>query len=132
VLIDASAEHLRLATATLAAAGIAGERVLAYPEMYCPARHGDVDLLIFPLGYVGDRRALYQPAAGEPPRIVHEWLLRRPAGATTRVIVSPWLLKQLCLVLPAAAAVADSGSVSGSVSGSAPSPAAPSCMEEAA
>lgn len=128
VLIDASAEHLRLATATLAAAGIAGERVIPHPEIYCPSRHGDVDLLIFPLGYVGDRRALYQPAPGEPPRIVHEWLLRRPAGATTRVIVSPWLLKQLCLVLPAAAAVADSGSAAGS----APSPAAPSGMEEAA
>jgi hypothetical protein len=118
VLIDASAEHLRLATATLAAAGIAGERVLAYPEMYCPSRHGDVDLLVFPLGYVGDRRALYQPAPGEPPRIVHEWLLRRPAGATARVIVSPWLLKQLCLVLPAAVPAL--------------SQASPSCLEEAA
>lgn len=100
VLIDASSEHLAQAQAALAAAGIAGERLVLYPQIYCPVQHQHVDFLIFPLGYVGDRAALYQPEADQPPRIVHEWLLRRPP-ATLRVVISPWLLKQLCLVLPA-------------------------------
>lgn len=102
VLIEADPEHLALAQARLATAGVRDDRLLAYAEIYDPARHRHVDLLIFPLGYVGDRRALYQPTAGQPPRIVHEWLTHRPARAHRRVRVSLWLCKQLCWVRPPA------------------------------
>lgn len=103
LLIDRSPAHLSQARSVLVRAGITGERLAMTAEIYCPTRHGQVDLLIFPLGYVGDRRALYQPSPGQPPRIIHEWLSAAPAEASARMVISYVLLKQLCLVLPAPA-----------------------------
>jgi hypothetical protein len=110
VLIDDQAEHLRQAQARLLREGTEPDRVQCRNERFCPRQHRDVDLLILPLGYRGDRAALYRIAPGDPPRILHEWLWsRRPARAAgaAQVIaqqtVSLPLLKQVCLVWPPAA-----------------------------
>ena len=59
-----------------------------------PSRHGDFDLLAFPLSLQGDRRALYErPPA--PLVLVHDWIWR-PRGDTQ--IVSWLLLKRVNLV----------------------------------
>lgn len=61
---------------------------------YDPSRHADVDLVVVPLAYVGDRLRLYD----EPPAarvLVHDWIWRRRGES---VIVAWWLLKRMNLV----------------------------------
>jgi len=88
VLIDMSAENLRTARAFLPA------------DVDCVNRRFDssapceLDLLVIPLAFVGDRTALYhRPPA--PAVLVHDWLWRRRG---TGVAVSWALLKRLNLV----------------------------------
>ena len=97
-LIDASAAHVALARATLLGAGIAPARFTLRAERFDPRRHRDFELLVFPLGFAGDRGALYRPLPGEPPRLIHDWAWRRRVPCS--VLVSPWLAKRLSLVRP--------------------------------
>jgi hypothetical protein len=92
VVIDASAENLRLAQESLPQTI---ERIHAF---YDPARHCGFDLVVIPLAYVGDRAAFYRKPAA-PHMIVHDWLWR-PRGQST--IVSWLLLKRVNLVRSAA------------------------------
>lgn len=97
-IVDDCPRHVALARATLLAAGVAPARLTLRVERFAPERHRDFDLLIFPLGFVGDRDALYRPLPGEPPRLIHDWLWRR-RGARS-VVISLWLAKRLSLVAP--------------------------------
>lgn len=97
-VLDTSAAHIARARAHLAgcAAGLPSQVTFLH-ERYDPALHADFDLLVVPLGYVGDRDALYEAAASGagPTLLVHDWLWRR-RGTGARV--SLWLLKRLNLV----------------------------------
>lgn len=95
VVIDASASNVERARAHLAQLGAAtGVDFLA--ERFVPARHRGFDLVVIPLGYRGDRAALYQGGAGGPV-VIHDWLwrVRGQAGA----VVSPLLLKRVNLIV---------------------------------
>ena len=61
---------------------------------FSPVQTHDVDLIVVPLAYVGDRHVLY---AHPPARlvIVHDWIWR-PRGES--VIVAWWLLKRINLL----------------------------------
>jgi hypothetical protein len=90
VVIDACAENIAIARPFLQG------QVEFVHAWYDPARHRAFDLVVIPLAYVGDRRALY----GRPPApavLVHDWLWRR-RGASR--VVSFLLLKRLNLVQP--------------------------------
>jgi hypothetical protein len=54
----------------------------------------EIDLLIVPLAFRGDRRSFY---AHPPARnvLVHDWIWRR---TNRNAVVSPWLFKRLNLV----------------------------------
>jgi hypothetical protein len=88
VVLDSSAANLALARRWLDD----GVRLVA--ERFDAARHQGFDLVVIPLGYAGDRDALY--AAPPSTLLVHDWCwrIRGVAG----VVVSPWLLKRLNLV----------------------------------
>ena len=58
-----------------------------------------VDLTVIPLGFAGDREALYRRGSGAP-LLIHDWLWRRRGVRSTRVAL--WLLKGLNLVIPTA------------------------------
>jgi hypothetical protein len=88
VVIDRSAGNLHLAQERVAG------RVQFVHDQYDPGRVHNLDLLIFPLSYCGDRRPLYRdPVAAAV--VVHDWLWR-PRGKS--VIVSRILLKRLNLI----------------------------------
>jgi hypothetical protein len=88
VVIDRSAGNLRLAQVRVAG------RVQFVHGQYDPGRVHDLDLLVFPLSYRGDRQPLYHnPVAAAV--IIHDWLWR-PRGKS--VIVSRFLLKRLNLI----------------------------------
>ncbi len=90
VVIDRSPENLETARPFLPA----GVRLVN--ALYDPARVHGLDLLVFPLAYVGDREALYRvPAA--PAVVVHDWIWRRRGRGA---VVSVFLLKRLNLVKP--------------------------------
>jgi hypothetical protein len=64
-----------------------------------PASGAAADLVVIPLAFVGDRRAIYD----RPPArrvLVHDWIWNVPAaaGRSTSVIVSWLLLKRLTLI----------------------------------
>ena len=88
IVIDASAEHLNAARRF-----IDGEVELV--RQFFDATGGiEIDLLVIPLAFIGDRSAIYrQPPA--PLVIVHDWLWRRHGNG---VVVSWPLLKRLNLV----------------------------------
>ena len=88
VIIDRCRFHLDDARRFL------GPEVELIHETYDPARHGDFDLVVFPLAYVGDRERLYQRPADHAV-IVHDWLWRR---APLSAVVSWLLLKRINLV----------------------------------
>jgi hypothetical protein len=88
ILIDMSAENLRIAQRFLDA------DVEFVNDCFNSASRCDLDLLVIPLAFVGDREAIYRyPPA--PRVLVHDWIWRR-RGAS--VIVSWALLKRLNLV----------------------------------
>jgi hypothetical protein len=88
VIIDLNADNLQVARSLLP------DAVDVINEPFDAARHGDFDLLVFPLAYVGDRAALYrQPPA--PHVLIHDWIWHRHRPG---VIVSVLFLKRLNLV----------------------------------
>jgi hypothetical protein len=91
VVIDASYENLQMARHYLKL----DKNIELINEVYDPLRHNDFDLLVIPLSFVGDRRAIYsRPPA--PSVLIHDWIWRR--WGTSR-IVSLFLLKRLNLVV---------------------------------
>ncbi|MEX2558738.1 MAG: fatty acid desaturase [Pirellulales bacterium] len=89
-VIDASQENLDIA-----------RRYLTGPVEWIHAwydrrRHSDVDLVVIPLAFVGDRQAIYRDPPA-PAVLVHDWIWRRRGRGT---IVSLLLLKRLNLVRP--------------------------------
>jgi hypothetical protein len=88
VVIDRSAANLETARPFL------GDRVELVHEEYDPQRHGEFDLLVIPLAYVGDRSRLYRDPPA-PPLLVHDWLWRNGCRGE---VVSLLLLKRLNLV----------------------------------
>ena len=69
------------------------------PERYDPARHAGFDLLVIPLGYLGDRDALNRLPATSACKVlaVHDWLWRRRGPG---VRISWLLLKRLSWSAP--------------------------------
>jgi hypothetical protein len=91
-VIDRSAENLATARTLLPADA---DLELVHEE-YDPARLNGVDVVVFPLAFIGDRAAIYRhPPA--PVVLVHDWLWRRRG---TGAVVSLLLLKRLNLVRP--------------------------------
>jgi hypothetical protein len=63
-------------------------------ECFAPGYRDRFDLLVIPLAYIGDRRAVYaDPPA--PAVIVHDWIWRK--RGTSRIVSVP-LLKRVNLV----------------------------------
>jgi hypothetical protein len=88
-LIDLSQENLAVAR-RFVSAGVAFVN-----ERFDPMSRCDVDLLIIPLAFEGDREAIYRrPPA--PAVLVHDWIWRRRG---TGAVVSWLLLKRLNLVI---------------------------------
>lgn len=88
VVIDANAEHIRLART------FAPANVKFTCDWYDPALHNRFDLVVIPLAFIGDRASLYH----HPPArnvLIHDWIWRRRG---TSVVVSVFLLKRLNLV----------------------------------
>jgi hypothetical protein len=88
-LIDLDATNLAIARRFI------GNEVAYVNQRFDPAEDCDVDLLIIPLAFVGDRQILYNrlPAAAV---LVHDWLWRARGKS---VVVSWLLLKRLNLVI---------------------------------
>jgi hypothetical protein len=89
VVIDASRDNLDRARRCLGDAAIEFRHVC-----YTPGYAGGFDLMVIPLSYIGDRRAVY----ADPPAsavIVHDWIWRR--RGTSRIVALP-LLKRVNLV----------------------------------
>jgi len=91
-IVDASA-------ASIEAAGpfIRGE-VKMVQEFFEPACSTDADLIVIPLSFAGDRKAVYRhpPAATV---LIHDWIwAKRTDSCKEGVVVSPWLLKRLNLI----------------------------------
>lgn len=97
VVIDRSARNIECARRLLAARGVA-PRVRFEHANFDPERHGDVDLVIAPLGFVGSRRGLGR-AAARVAVLSHDWLWQRRSRHSA--VISPWLLKRASLTLPA-------------------------------
>jgi hypothetical protein len=87
-IIDTSMENLRSARPFL------GDGVRFVHDLFDALPGRDVDLMVIPLAFIGDRSTIYQcPPA--PFVLVHDWLWRRRGES---VVVSPFLLKRLNLV----------------------------------
>jgi hypothetical protein len=97
VLIDRSAGNLAVAQSFLSqvrSEGSQGSQEFAN-ERFEPGMPCDFDLLVIPLAFDGDRRAIYQ----RPPAtvmLVHDWIWRRRGSSA---VVSWLLLKRLNLVM---------------------------------
>lgn len=66
-----------------------------------PASGAGADLVVIPLAFVGDRRAIYDcPPARRV--LVHDWIWNPPARGANSVIVSWLLLKRLTLITSSA------------------------------
>jgi hypothetical protein len=98
-VIDASAHNIALAKAYL---GTLPESRLPTFEcaFYDPERNAHFDVVIIPMGYMGDRSDLYEPQQG-PILLIHDWLWRRRGDGG--VPVSALLAKRLNFVRPAGA-----------------------------
>ncbi len=90
VVIDRSAANLATARAFV------GGHVRFVNAFYDTAALDDLDLVVIPLAFIGDRQGLYlHPPA--PAVIIHDWIWRRRG---TSALVSVLLLKRLNLVRP--------------------------------
>jgi hypothetical protein len=88
-LIDMSAQSLAIARPFVS------EEVQEINRQFDPEQPCDFDLLVIPLSFVGDRRAIYdRPPA--PVVLVHDWIWK-PLGTSS--VVSWLLLKRLNLVI---------------------------------
>lgn len=88
VVIDRSAANIQLARPML------DGKATFLNQTYDPALVHDMDLVVIPLSFVGDRESIYHSPLA-PAVVIHDWLWRR-RGITT--IVSFFLLKRLNLV----------------------------------
>lgn len=87
-LLDVSTEHLQIARTFL------GDTVTYRQTLFDGRAMPEADLLVVPLAYIGERRALYDrpPVA---PVLIHDWIWSRRGRS---VVVAWWLLKRLNLV----------------------------------
>lgn len=86
--IEANPEHIRLARP------LAPREVDFVCDWYDADRHDDFDLVVIPLGFIGDRERHYR----QPPArhvLIHDWIWRRRGRS---VVVSWFLLKRVNLV----------------------------------
>jgi len=98
VIIESRRDHADRARAFLDAHGVPTARISFVHGTFDAAQAWDFDVLIVPLGYRGNRGALYHhPPA--PVTLVHDWLWCRRGQAG--VVVSPVLLKRLNLAIGA-------------------------------
>jgi fatty acid desaturase len=88
IVIDRSAANIQLAR------HLVEGKATFLNQTYAPAQVHDMDLVVFPLSFVGDRQAIFQSLPA-PAVVIHDWLWRR-RGITS--IVSFFLLKRLNLV----------------------------------
>lgn len=96
-IIDECDAHVSCARSTLLQHGVRSSQLTFVVQRYCADRHRDFDLLVFPLGYLGDRAALYRVPFGDPPRLIHDWFFRR--DGQFGVSISRWIGKRLNLAL---------------------------------
>jgi hypothetical protein len=90
VVIDQSAANIGKAQSLLS------DQVRFIHETYAPDLVEGMDLVVFPLSYVGNREAIYHlPPA--PVVVIHDWLWRKRGQSA---VVSIFLLKRLNLVQP--------------------------------
>jgi hypothetical protein len=99
VVIDRSAENLQRALTFLDDAGIDRSKVEFRVESFDADRHSGFDLLVCPLGFVGDRGAIARVAS---LIVTHDWIFGSRGDASA--IVSWLLLKRLSLHRPRAVA----------------------------
>jgi hypothetical protein len=93
-IVDSSLRHLLCAERLLRPSGSAAE-IRFVQQVFDPGSPLPCDLLVVPLGFRGDRTALYhRPAA--PLVIVHDWIWRRRGARGAPVAL--WLAKRLNLV----------------------------------
>jgi hypothetical protein len=89
-IVDDKAEHLELARSFL------NGRVRYHHAFFVPDSATDADLLVIPLAFIGDRRAVYRTSSSSARcTLVHDWIWNRHAEG---VAVSWLLLKRLNLV----------------------------------
>jgi hypothetical protein len=96
-VIDLSATNVSCAREVLASRGFDDSRVEFLVEPFDPSRHTGFDLVVAPLAFVGNDRALTR-ALRRSAVLTHDWIWRRRGIATS--IVSLLLLKRVCLSLP--------------------------------
>lgn len=98
-LIDADAEHLRLARECLLARGLPLTGRVRFEHGFFdpadPERYRGFDLVVVPLAFVGSRAAL--GARGGAALLLHDWIWRR--RGTASAVISPLLLKRLNLLV---------------------------------
>lgn len=96
VVVDASASNIGAARNYLEKHCGYAAHVEFVEGRFDPKQYQDFDLIVIPLGFLGDRNALCREPMG-PAMIVHDWLwcARGQAG----VVVSYLLLKRLNLVI---------------------------------
>lgn len=96
VVVDASARNIDRARDYLERHDDGCTQVEFLKSRFDAIWHQDFDLIIIPLGFLGDRNKLYCEPVG-PLVIVHDWLWRSRGQAG--VVVSYLLLKRLNLVI---------------------------------
>ena len=94
-VVDRSVSSVSCAVDFLKRHGFPLQRVRFRIESFDPQRHADHDLIVTPLGFVGQEETLCE-AARRTSILRHDWLWVRPGG-TSRV-VSWLLLKRVTLV----------------------------------
>jgi hypothetical protein len=87
-IIDASLKNIQTARAFLN-----GEVEFVH-ALYTGSHGLNMDLIVIPLSYIGDRRKIYQ-CPDYPPMVVHDWIWRRHKSSA---VVSWALLKRINLV----------------------------------
>jgi hypothetical protein len=87
-IVDANAAHIDTASSFLPAG------VISEVRLFDPETEEDVDLIVIPLSFIGDRRVIYR----KPPArcvLVHDWIWSRHGSSA---IVSILLLKRINLI----------------------------------
>jgi Fatty acid desaturase len=93
-VIDASADNIARARRYLAGHAPGGD-VTFEQRRYAPGDPAPFDLIVLPLGFLGDRGALYRAAT--PALLVHDWAFHRRGRAGA--LISLLLCKRLNLVV---------------------------------
>jgi hypothetical protein len=102
-IVEGEPSHIEPARQVLRSRGLAAQFVA---QTYAADSITRFDVVVIPLGYVGERAALYErPVA--PVMLIHDWLWRRRGWPS--LVVSRWLLKRLNVVRAPANETADDG-----------------------